>query len=332
MSSTFQFRATLALAWAICVSWPVAAGAARLTPDEYLSAVTDMVTEQAPRSAQAAALIKEVYQPYVDLLALDDFGSLEQDLATGGLVPVPSDPARFNIRLRLEGSNPIGEKDVAHQNSYVSARAATIGCLLDVASRVKSGPIEVTSLVRHLEYQNQLRATNGNAATEVPTHALGLAFDIAMVNSPIETVMELRDVLQTMSDAGDIMAIVERQQLVFHVVPQPSRLGWYAELYSNAVMGRPWIGRVYQSGPRTALVTTAWGAVAPLPDWSAEWWATDNVPVDVLASVSVQGGTPLAPAVGPSATMTRYLAMAGNLLSATWQMRWPWTRPFFSLR
>lgn len=330
MTSTSHIRATLALS-AICALWPAAPRAERLTPDEYLSAVTDMVAEQAPRSAQAAALIKEVYQPYVGVLALDDFAQVEEGLATGGLVPVPPDAERFNIRLRLDGSNPIGEKDVAHQNSYVSARAATIGCLLDVASRVKSGPIEVTSLVRHLEYQNQLRATNGNAATDVPTHALGLAFDIAMVNSPLETVMEVRDVLQRMSDNGDIIAIVERQQLVFHVVPQPSRLGWYAELYSNAIMERPWIGRVHESGPRTALVTTAWGAVRPLPGWSAEWWAADNVPVDVLASVSAEGSTPLAPALGPSTAMVRYVALAGELLSATWQMKWPWPPSFFRL-
>src|SRR6185295_1854009 len=134
----------------------------------------------------------------------------------------------------LDGSNPIGEKDIDHQNSYVSARAATIGCLLDVASRVKSGPIEVTSLVRHLEYQSELRATNPNAITDVPTHALGLAFDIAVVNSPLRTVLELQKVLRQMSDAGDVLVIAEREQMVFHVVPQPSHLGWYAEVYAHA--------------------------------------------------------------------------------------------------
>src|ERR1041384_7287032 len=84
------------------------------------------------------------------------------------------DPERFNVRVRLDGLSPIGEMDMSRQASYVSARAATIGCLLDVASRVKSGPIEVTSLVRHLGYQQQLRATNVNATDDVPTHALGM--------------------------------------------------------------------------------------------------------------------------------------------------------------
>src|SRR5262245_14984614 len=139
-----------------------------------------MVADQAVRSAHDAALMRDVYQPYADSLALDDFTQIEDGLATGGLVRLPLGAERFNIRVRLDGTNPIGEKDLAHQSSYVAARAATIGCLLDVASRVKSGPIEVTSLVRHLEYQQQLRATNANAITELPTHALGMAFDIAM--------------------------------------------------------------------------------------------------------------------------------------------------------
>src|ERR1051325_4074418 len=119
-----------------------------------------MVTDEAQRSAQAAALIRDVYQPYVGALALHDFDQIEASLTSGGLVPLPVDRERFNVRVRVDGTNPIGEKDLPHQGSYIAARAATIGCLLDVASRVKSGPVEVTSLVRHLEYQHQLQMTN----------------------------------------------------------------------------------------------------------------------------------------------------------------------------
>jgi hypothetical protein len=154
-----------------------------------------MVTEQAPRSAHDAARARRL--PAASTVSRSVVRKIEEGLH-GGLVPLPLDP-RFNVRVRLDGSNPIGEKDIAHQSSYVAARDATIGCQLDVASQVKSGPIEVTSLVRHLEYQEQLRATNPNA-TDVPTHALGLAFDIAMVNSPLPTVLEIRDVLRRMSD------------------------------------------------------------------------------------------------------------------------------------
>jgi len=307
-------RRTLSAALALCLACPAAASAQSVQEAQYLLAVTAMVAEQGPRSAHDAALIRDVYQPYVEPLALGDYREIEEGLATGGLVPLPLDP-QFNVRVRLDGSNPIGEKDIAHQASYVSARAATIGCVLDVASQVKSAPIEVTSLVRHLEYQQQLRMTNPNAITELPTHALGLAFDIAMVNTPLPTVREIRDVLRRMSDAGDILVIVERQQLVFHVVPQPSRLGWYSQVYANAIAGHSWGRPVDSHDALTPVVTTAIGSLQPLPPWAAEWWAADNVPVDLpmesdLDSRESTGST--------RRGLARYFTFFGDLLSATW--------------
>jgi len=310
-------RAIRLAALLLCLACPAAAAAATQSVQEadYLLAVTAMVTELGPRSAHDAALIRDVFQPYVEPLALGDYNEIEEGLATGGLVRLPLD-SRFNVRVRLDGSNPIGEKDIAHQASYIAARAATIGCLLDVASQVKSGPIEVTSLVRHLEYQQQLRMTNPNATTDVPTHALGLAFDIAMVNTPLPTVLEIRDVLRRMSDAGDVLVIVERQQLVFHVVPRPSRLGWYSEVYANSIGGHPW-GRPTESrGALTPVVTTEIGSLQPLPPWAAEWWAADNVPVDLPMDVDV--GSYESSGAAPRGLVTRYLTFVSDLLSATW--------------
>jgi hypothetical protein len=318
--TTHSQRAIVA-AVVICVSYSTAARAQHATETEYMSVVADMVAAHAPQSAYAGALIRDLYQPYVDPLALVDFDQIEQGLATGGLVPLPRDLQRFNLRVRLDGANPIGEKDLTHQASYVSARAETIGCLLDVASRVKSGPLEITSLVRHLEYQRELRTTNPNAATDIPMHALGLAFDIAMVNTPLETVLETRDVLQKMSDAGDIFFIVERQQLVFHVVPQPSRLGWYSDVYTRAIAGQA-VGRpIAAPAALTPAVTTAIGSLRPLPVWAAEWWAAENVPVDLPISVHLQDD-PTTNA-RPLSVMSRYMALVGDFLSTTWQRTWP---------
>jgi hypothetical protein len=310
-------RATQLSALVLCLACPAAAFAQSVQEAEYLLAVTAMVTELAPRSAHDAALMRGVYQPFIEPLALGDYTQIEENLATGGLVRLPLD-SRFNVRVRLDGSNPIGEKDIAHQSSYIAARAATIGCLLDVASQVKSGPLEVTSLVRHLEYQQQLRATNPNATTDVPTHALGLAFDIAMVNTPLPTVLEIRNVLRRMSDAGDVLVIVERQQLVFHVVPQPSRLGWYSQVYANAIAGQSWGRPADWRGALTPVVTTAIGALRPLPAWSTEWWAADNVPVDLPMDVEI--GSHEAPAIERRGLVTRYLAFVSDLLSATWRL------------
>jgi hypothetical protein len=315
-----RLLAAVAMAMVCMAASP--AHAERVTPVGYFSIVDSLLSEMGPRSLHAAIDIRETYRPYVELLALKDFAEIESGLATGGLVPLPVDTSRFNVRVRLEGTSPIAEKDLEHQVSYVSARAATIGCLLDVASRIKSGPVEVTSLVRHFDYQNELRTTNPNAMTEVPTHALGLAFDIAVVNTPINTVREIADVLRGMSEAGDIMVIAERQQLVFHVVPQPSRLGWYEDVYARAITGQAWPHTVAGREPTlTPNVTTAIASIEPLPAWAAEWWASDNVAVDAPFAVRVsadlasddQTDSARAPISG------RYLWMFGDLLSTTWR-------------
>jgi len=201
-----------------------------------------MMVELAPSSAQSAQLIRRVYQDHLGLLALREYGELAGALDNGGLVPLPEQPLRFNILPRLEGTNPIGEKDLANQSSYTAARAATIGALIEIASRVKSGPVEITSLVRHSDYQEELRVTNPNAATSVPVHTMGLAVDIGLINSSLETIYEIRDVLQRMQDAGEILFIGERRQLVFHVVPHPARLGYFNDVYLRAV-GAPLTSR-----------------------------------------------------------------------------------------
>jgi len=315
----------VAIALALVCVTAIPARAQRSSEPGYLTVVNTMLAGLAPASMQSALEIRESYRPFVDLLALDDFKQIEAGLANGGLVPLPPDSERFNVRVRLDGINPIGEMDMSRQASYVSARAATIGCLLDVASRVKSGPIEVTSLVRHLGYQQQLRATNVNATDDVPTHALGMAFDIAMVNTPLKTVKETSDVLQKMSAAGDILVIAERHQLVFHVVPQPSRLGWYTDVYTHLITGQP---SSMQPGNASVSVTPAVDAaissLQPMPAFSAEWWAADNAPLDLPIAIRVEPEHPAATVV-PARGLVGYFGLVGELLSSTWRLMSPWT-------
>ena len=198
-----------------------------------------MMTALAPESARAGAAIRALYLDHLELLMLDEYSAITGALDNGGLVPLPDDPIRFNFAPRLAGAHPIGEKDLENQSSYLAARPATIGALLDIASRVQSGPLEITSLVRHSDYQDALRATNVNATTAVPMHTMGLAVDIALVNTPLETAYEVRDVLQRMQADGDILFVGERHQMVFHVVPHPSRLGHYTDFYMQAMRGAP---------------------------------------------------------------------------------------------
>ena len=280
-----------------------AAAIAETAPDsqtQFIRSIDRMMVQLGSESARASASIKKAYREHLNLLVLDEYASLETALTTGGVVPLPADPLRFNVKPRVDGMFPIGEKDLDNQASYISARPATIGALLDVASRVKSGPLEITSLVRHSGYQGALRKTNGNANTSIPMHTMGLAFDIALVNTPLATIYEIRDVLRQMQNEGDILVIGERQQLVFHVVPHPSRLGYFTDVYARAMAASVVADGVtipaapvrdVLSAYANAMVTSEVIDVAPTADFADEWWAAGGIRSDLTVQVPAQTAT-----------------------------------------
>lgn len=259
------------------------AGTNLVAPPEprRLDAIYRMMQSLAYDSARVAIAIRDSYDDHLELLYLREYEALTGALATGGLVPLPVGP-RFNVRPRLDGPHPIGEKDLTNQASYLAARPFTMGCLLAIASRVKSGPIEITSLVRHGEYQDALLRTNGNARTVVPTHTMGLAFDIALINSSIETVTEIRDVLLDMRDDGDLLFIGERNQLVFHVVPHPARLGHFMDLYNDTLTAA-----ALDAAQMVSLKTPAAPSASPRRLPSADWLLGAALLGAVLPAVGV---------------------------------------------
>jgi hypothetical protein len=310
-------------------------------PSAPLRVIERMMLSLRPESARASAAIRDAYRGHLDFLVLDEFSDLEGALANGGVAPLPENAALFNLMPRLDGSNPIGEKDRENQASYVAARPATIGCLLELASRVKSGPVEVSSLVRHSDYQNALRTTNINATTSVPMHTMGLAFDIALINSSTETVYEIRDVLRKMRDAGDLLFIAERQQLVFHVVPHPARLGHFTEVYmrhlgappaaqhAEVIASAPAAPRELYRGPQAPSVTAEIVAVVPaqgeaVPEWrDVEPKAGGNEAISASAS-SVRGAWTQKTAQGmwvPSLFAQGCLAMLAACLGTLSRLR-----------
>lgn len=259
----------------------------------YMRALDRMMVELWPQSAHSSATVRDEYRVYLDHMVLEEYDALEDALYTGGLVTLPPDYERFNVRVRTDGPAPIAEKDLDNQTSYIAARPAAVGALLDIASRVKTGPLEITSMVRHSEYQDALRATNSNANTSVPMHTMGLAFDIALVNTPLKTVYEIRDVLRQMQAAGEILVIGERKQLVFHVVPHPSRLGYYTDVYARALQGAlPRSGDLPSTSVAsvaplaTAVVSTEVAAILPTDEHAAEWWAAEGARTDFTMAVT----------------------------------------------
>ena len=265
----------------------------------FMHALDRMMLALSAESAHDAKAIKDAYRPHLDLLVLDEYSELEDALYTGGLARLPDDPLRFNLSPRLSGSFPIAEKDLENQPNYIAARPAAIGALLTVASRVQSGPVEVTSLVRHSEYQGALQKTNTNATTAVPMHTMGLAFDIALVNTPLSRAYEIRDVLRQMRDAGDILFIGERQQLVFHVVPHPSRLGYFTDVYTRALTAGAAETDFSPPGiPVTSGLPTVTAEVVdvlPSKEIEKEWWAADAPKTDLEVDVRPAGALVPAP-------------------------------------
>lgn len=210
-----------------------------------------------------AARIRSIYANQVRGLELPDRNALRTAHRTGLLTPLAASSTltdSYNLTLRVAGRHPIGEMDLAHQELYLAARPETIGCLLEVASRVQSGALDVTSLVRHGAYQRALARRNANAVTAVPTHVMGLAFDISVLNAPLATAREIRDVLEGMARAGDLMFIAEQKQVVFHVVPAPARRTFYTAL-SDLVTTTP--PPSLQSAAMNGLVRAA--SLAPPP-------------------------------------------------------------------
>jgi len=253
------------LAAALFVLGAPLAGSA--SADPYIDALQSMMAELRPQSRQDAQTIKSAYGPMAKRSTFVNREDMEAALETDELALVAEHTAPLNIALRLNGRHPIAEKDLANQASYLGARPAALGLLYEIAGRVQSGPIEVTSLVRHLEYQRALGATNGNARTDVPTHAMGMAFDIALVNTPLDTVYEIRDVLREMRAAGLLYFIGETQQLVFHVVPRPGWLGYF-EAVHMARLHAP--VPPLDAGPVIAELMQR--AIPPPPVMHLSWW------------------------------------------------------------
>ena len=240
------------------------AGASAADGARHVERLRTLMGELRPESLEHAARIRDTYEPAATTLALADRDALRDAIASGEIIAVPPGVRGFNVALRLHGAHQIAELDPAHQPLYLAARPETLGVLLDIASRLTHGPLEVTSLVRHAAYQSSLARSNPNARTGVPTHVMGLAVDISVLHMPIAHVRELRDVLRQMADSGAIHFIAERRQLVFHVVPAALHRAYYRG-FAEAVAAA---GTAEQLYPWRAIVEARPASLQDSPAWS----------------------------------------------------------------
>jgi len=244
---------------------------------ELVRDVSNMLSEMRLASRRDALRIKDAYRPLMRSATFRDREHLQRALEAGDLVTLPA-PERVGIQPRTTGRSVIGGLDLEHQDLYLTARPATMGMLLEIARRVQSGPIEVTSLVRSAAYQRALLGRNANASTDVPTHAMGYAVDIGLLFTPLETARELRNVLEEMRADGKVYFIGERAQLTFHVVPAPSRRAEFERAYTAGLLA----AEAYElhGGELPGAATFEPGGIPPPPvedeGRSGFWgWLTD---------------------------------------------------------
>lgn len=197
--------------------------------------IYSMVSELRKQSHADALTIKDEYRPLIQTSMFTDREHLRRAIDAGELVQL-STLELPRVQPRLYGESPIAEKDLEHQPLYVSLRPAAMGMLIDISRRIEQWPIELTSAARTVEYQKALQRGNGNANTDVPTHAMGYAVDIGLKFAPAETAKDLRRVLEEMRTNGDIYFIAEANQLTFHIVPVRSRMAYFETIYQDALV------------------------------------------------------------------------------------------------
>ena len=118
-------RAKAVFLISLLIAAPVAAGTTVPPEPQHLHALQRLMLSLAHDSARAALTIKDAYDDHLELLYLKEYEAMEGALATGGLVPLPLG-SRFNLRPRLDGPHPIGEKDLPNQERYLKARKPKI--------------------------------------------------------------------------------------------------------------------------------------------------------------------------------------------------------------
>lgn len=238
------------------------------TVDAQHPSIYTMVSELRQQSHENALTIKEEYGPLVETSVFQDLDHLRRALDTGELVPLSS-VSLPHLQPRLSGESPIAEKDLENQQLYLALRPAAMGMLIDITRRVEFGPLELTSIVRTAEYQRALMRGNGNANTDVPTHAMGYAIDIGLKFASEATARELRRVLEEMRTAGDIYYIAEANQLTLHIVPVRSRIPHFEALYRETLAAQQ---PVLEPDPAASTAVVA-SAPPPEPSRLAEVWS-----------------------------------------------------------
>jgi hypothetical protein len=127
------------------------------------------------------ATLEEVFHPENETPVFEDPGAIEDATADGELLPLPDEPG-----LGWEPDPDIGElaeeldQDPALYRALRPEALATLTYMAGLVRNVSGAatPLQVTSAVRDLQYQDRLVQTNPQATAEYSLHTTGWSFDI----------------------------------------------------------------------------------------------------------------------------------------------------------
>lgn len=156
------------------------------------------------------------------------------------LARVLDKPLFFGFQLRTSGAGAIGSWDLKNQSYYMQASPAAIGTLTYIAFETrrlfdelkpkgeKYVPLEVTALVRPLDYQEK------PAAGELPVHCTGQVFDLAFDFLPPHEKECLNFVLEDMGWDG-YLGFIEESAGQMHVGCSPSSRDFFLKVYEETL-------------------------------------------------------------------------------------------------
>jgi hypothetical protein len=161
------------------------------------------------------------------------------------LVRAFDEPGFFGFTLRKTGAGAIAEHDAANQEYYLQASPSVMGTIAYIAFETRrlhesmkpKGerfiPLEVTSLVQPLDYEQQRLAGNGQ---EGPSHCTGQVFDINYGSLPSGQKEALNFVLADLGWEGYLGFVRDSGNTnTLHIGAAPSARNFFEKIYNQAL-------------------------------------------------------------------------------------------------
>ena len=177
---------------------------------------------------------------------LKNIDELKEAIKKNVLVSAPDNPKYFSYALRRQGGQGIGSADLQNRDLFATDTPEVIGALETVAFETrrcweqarskgeKFIPLEVTSMIRTLDYQELLHHSNPNSRTKFPSHTIG-AVDVAFATLPKTEQKCVRFVVQDIGFDEYLGYFDEHEaQKTLHFAPSPHHADFFLSVYNEA--------------------------------------------------------------------------------------------------